>query len=344
MPGSSLPPPRAVGAGAAAAAAAVAVVAAPQCGGGAGAGEDPGPGPRGPENAGVGAAGLRPRALRVGAPGVAPCSSTHPPAHTHTHADTLTHTHPRWAGADVSLKASHLHGEGRGLAEPVDRGARPQVPAPPVTPSFGAAGGLGPCPALTPAPLPQAALPSLPLCSDRAGKGPGPAPGLPQPPIAGARGPPAAKLHFAFLEPPFLGAPTPFPPPRLLFPPFSPSSPSSLLTLLQSQLSRCWRPPGVGSEGLSKPAPGGAPRGCTLTQDGVVHPAGQHRPAAGAGGRARAPGAPLAPSQTSRDRSLQEKSRPPCDPACPSLPCPETAISIPGGLVSLHVSPRAASG
>lgn len=51
----------------------------------------------------------------------------------------------------------------------------------------------------------------------------------------------------------------------------------------------------------------------------------------------------LAPFQTRRDRRLQEKSRPPCDPACPLLPCPETAITIPGGLFSLHVSPWAAS-
>lgn len=33
----------------------------------------------------------------------------------------------------------------------------------------------------------------------------------------------------------------------------------------------------------------GAPCGCTLTQDGVLHPAGQLRPASGGGGRAWAP-------------------------------------------------------
>lgn len=249
MPASSLPPPRAVGAGAA-----VAVAAAPpQCGGGAGAGEDPGPGPRGPENAGMGVAGSGSGAALVGAPGVAPAASTPSPAHTHTHADTLTHTHPRWAGADVSLKASHLHCEGRGLAEAADPGLRAQVPAPWETPSLGAAGGRGPCPALTPAPLPQAALPSLSLSADRAGVGPGPAPGLPQPPIAGARRPPAAELRLAFLEPRLLGAPTPNT--ISVSPLFSPSPPSFflLLSVLQSQLSRCWRPGwGVGARQLSR--------------------------------------------------------------------------------------------
>lgn len=34
----------------------------------------------------------------------------------------------------------------------------------------------------------------------------------------------------------------------------------------------------------------------------------------------------------------------PGDPACPSMLCPETAISIPWGQFGLHVSPRAASG
>lgn len=86
MPGSSLPPPRAVGAGAAVTA------APPQCGGGAGAGEDPRPGPRGPENAGMGAAGSGSGAALAGAPGVAPCG-IHALPRTHSHARGHTHAH-----------------------------------------------------------------------------------------------------------------------------------------------------------------------------------------------------------------------------------------------------------
>lgn len=146
-----------------------------------------------------------------------PLQQQHPPVHTHTHADTLTHTHPRWAGADVSLKASHLYCEGRGLAEAADRGLRAQVPAPWETPSFRAAGGRGPCPALTLPPLPQAALPFFPLGADRAGVGPGPAPGLPQPPIAGARRPPAAKTAFGFPGASLLGGTHSLSTPSLFF-------------------------------------------------------------------------------------------------------------------------------
>lgn len=66
-----------------------------------------------------------------------------PPAHTHTH--------PRRAGVDVSLKASHLHSEGRGLAEAADPGVSvPMLPAPQETPR--ASASRGPCPALTRAP------------------------------------------------------------------------------------------------------------------------------------------------------------------------------------------------
>lgn len=49
-----------------------------------------------------------------------------PPAHTHTH--------PRRAGVDVSLKASHLHSEGRGLAEAADGGGVSQSPCCPCCP------------------------------------------------------------------------------------------------------------------------------------------------------------------------------------------------------------------
>lgn len=80
------------------------------------------PGPRGRgglEGAGAGAARLE--MTPVGMPGSPPCSRRPLPAHTHTH--------PRRAGVDVSLKASHLHSEGRGLAEAADRGvAVPTLP------------------------------------------------------------------------------------------------------------------------------------------------------------------------------------------------------------------------
>lgn len=178
-------------------------------GAGRGRARIPGPGRGGRKTRGWeqrGPARERPRGGRPGSPLPPPRAHSHARGHTHAHA-------PRRAGADVSLKASHLHSEGRGLAAAAERGLRPHVPAPRETPSFGAAGGRGPCPALTPAPLPQAALPSLPFGADRAGAGPGPAPGLPQPLIAGARGPGTAKLRFAFLEPPFLGAPSPTPAP-----------------------------------------------------------------------------------------------------------------------------------
>ena len=94
VPGSSLPPPRAVGAGAAAAAAVAAVAAAPQCGGGAGAGEDPGPGPRGPENAGMGAAGQGQGRERRGWERPGSPLQQHPPSHTHARGHTHAHAPP----------------------------------------------------------------------------------------------------------------------------------------------------------------------------------------------------------------------------------------------------------
>nr|XP_054100398.1 collagen alpha-1(I) chain-like [Callithrix jacchus] len=115
------------------------------------------------------------------------------PPHAHSHARGHTHAHaPRRAGADVSLKASHLHSEGRGLAAAAERGLRPHVPAPWETPSFRAAGGRGPCPALTPLPSPRPPCPPSP--SARTG-------------LARIQGPPLASPSPSSLGPAALGLP-----------------------------------------------------------------------------------------------------------------------------------------
>lgn len=177
----------------------------------------------------------------------------------------------------------------------------------------------------------------------------GPPPASPSPPSVGPaalRLPNCVRLSWSL---PYWGHPLSSHP-TSVFPLVSPSSPSfRLLSLLQSQLSRCWLSGwGVGARwllgALFPSSQGDPPCGCTLTQDGVLHPAGKLQPALGLEGRTGAPEPHNSPFQTIRDRSLQEKSPLPCDPACPSLLCPETAISIPGGLLSLHVSPWAASG
>lgn len=191
MPGSSLPPPRAVGAGAAA--------AAPQCGGGAGAGEDPGPGHRGRKTLGWEQRGRDREGRGSGCPGSPPASALP----STPLADTLTHTHPRWAGADVSLKASHLHREGRGLVEAADRGLQPHVAAPRETPSFGAAGGRVPCPALTPLPSPRPPCPPSPSARTELAWGQGPPPAFPRPPWWGPR--PSCQTAFCFLGASLLG-------------------------------------------------------------------------------------------------------------------------------------------
>lgn len=168
------------------------------------------------EGAGAGAARLE--TTPVGMPGSPPCSRL--PLHT------LTRT-PRRAGVDVSLKASHLHSEGRGLAEAADRGSRsprcphlrrPRAserrrPRPVSRPHPGS-----PLRAVMPSP-PRWRGPSWPASRAR--------PRPPPAPLRGARSPMAAKLHFAFLEPAFLGAPSPFAPPSV-------ASPLSLHPLLSS--------------------------------------------------------------------------------------------------------------
>lgn len=134
-----------------------------------------------------------------------------PPAHTHTH--------PRRAAVDVSLKASHLHSEGRSLAEAADRGSRsprcPHIRRPRASERRRPRSVSRPHPG---SPL-QAVKPSLLVGADRAGKCPGPAPGLPQPLFAG----PAALWlpNFILLSwsLPSWGHPLPSLPPQLL-PPF----------------------------------------------------------------------------------------------------------------------------
>ena len=182
---------------------------------------------------GVVASGPGPGALRAGAPRVAPCSSTHPPAHTHTHADTLTHTHPRWAGADVSLKASHLHGEGRGLAEAAARGLRPLRPSAPGDPKLRSRRRLR----AVSRPHPSSPPPGRPaLPPPRLRRGWPESRARPRPPPAPHRwGPRPSGCQTAFRFPgaSLLGAPTPFPlpppPSPCYFPLFSPSLPSFLL-------------------------------------------------------------------------------------------------------------------
>ena len=122
-----------------------------------------------------------------------------------------THTHPRRAGVDVSLKASHLHSEGRGLAEAADRGSQspccPHLRRHPSLRAAPAAVRVLPSPGL---PTPRRlALPRWRGPSWRASRA---RPQPPPTPLRGARSPMAAKLHFAFLEPAFLGAPSPFAP------------------------------------------------------------------------------------------------------------------------------------
>lgn len=130
-----------------------------------------------------------------------------PPAHTHTH--------PRRVGVDVSLKASHLHSEGRGLAEAADPGVSvPMLPAPQETPEPPqAAVRVPPSPGL-PTPrrhaLPRWRGPSWLASRAR--------PRPPPTPLLEARSPMAAKLHFAFLELAFLGAPSPFAPHSVALP------------------------------------------------------------------------------------------------------------------------------
>lgn len=133
-----------------------------------------------------------------------------------------THTHPRRAGVDVSLKASHLHSEGRGLAEAADgggclspRAARAARTSrdPPSLRAAPAAILSRPQPGL---PTPRRhALPRWRGPSWRASRA---RPRPPPTPLREARSPMAAKLHFAFLEPAFLGAPSPFAPHSVALP------------------------------------------------------------------------------------------------------------------------------
>ena len=195
-------------------------------GAGRGRAKIPGRGRGGRKTQGWEPQGLGPERGWWGRPGSPPAAAPTPLHTLNTHADTLTHTHPRWAGADVSLKASHPHGEGRGLAEAADRGLRPHVPAPRETPSFRAAGGLGPCPALTPAPLPLP--PPSPSALTELARVQGPPPASPSPP---SLGPAALWLPNCFslswrlpswghplpslsppLVPPFLSIPSVLPP------------------------------------------------------------------------------------------------------------------------------------
>lgn len=158
-----------------------------------------------------------------------------PPAHTHTH--------PRRAGVDVSLKASHLHSEGRGLAEAADGGGclSPRAARAARTsrdPRASVRRRPRSCPALNPGSPLHAVMPSL-VGADRAGVRPGPAPGLPQPLFAR----PAALWlpNFILLSwsLPSWGLPLPSLPTQLLSPCLRISS-SPLF--LQGQLSRCGHP------------------------------------------------------------------------------------------------------
>ncbi|XP_021109552.1 collagen alpha-1(I) chain-like [Heterocephalus glaber] len=289
---------------------AVVAVAAPQCGGGAGAGEDPGPWGRKTrgweQRAGNGAGGDA---------GVVPCSSP-PPAHTHARGHTHAHA-PRRAGADVSLKASHLHSEGRGLAEATDGVYGPTSPRPRrprASEPKAAAVRVPPSPR-----IPTPDRPGLPPL--RRGLSWLASRARPQPLFAGARRPRAAELRFAFLEPAFLGAPSPFSPPLCCFPLFSIHSVLAH-SLLQGEW--CWHPGwewgAPGSQGLPPRAPKGSPLWLHLDPRWRSAPSWAAQACVSQGRKGwslelhKVPPLKRQPQEPAAKRPL------PCDPARPLLP------------------------
>lgn len=125
-------------------------------------------------------------------------------------------------------------------------------------------------------------------------------------------------------------APLPFPP---LLHPIRPSSPLPL-SLLQGKLSRCWHPGWewgcAGSLRLPPRAPKGSPLWLHLDPRWRSAPSWAAQACVRQGRKGWSLEPLKCPLSNQQPQEPSAKHPLPCDPACPSLPCPEAAISIPG--------------